>query len=199
MANLDFFSHVDSAQRGPQDRLNLIHPELIGSVVEKIAIVSAEPEEELARDVVEGWMNSPGHRRNILSCTYSHLGVGLYQSKERVFATQCFAYLYVELLDRRPPFSVRLGEACILRFRFLSSFERSDLAMLLELPSPKALMALGSDTYLKGACPQRILWDTRQTFRLTPTFSCGKGTYKLLSGRARLSQYCPAAICFEVT
>ncbi|MBO3746345.1 CAP domain-containing protein [Streptosporangiaceae bacterium NEAU-GS5] len=29
-----------------------------------------------AADVVTGWMNSPGHRANILNCTYKDIGVG---------------------------------------------------------------------------------------------------------------------------
>ena len=29
-----------------------------------------------ARSVVRGWMQSPGHRRNILNCRYRHIGVG---------------------------------------------------------------------------------------------------------------------------
>jgi uncharacterized protein YkwD len=29
-----------------------------------------------AAAVVKGWMNSPGHQRNILNCAYTHIGVG---------------------------------------------------------------------------------------------------------------------------
>jgi uncharacterized protein YkwD len=29
-----------------------------------------------AQAVVQGWMNSPGHRQNILNCTYTDIGVG---------------------------------------------------------------------------------------------------------------------------
>jgi uncharacterized protein YkwD len=29
-----------------------------------------------AAAVVNGWMNSPGHRQNILNCSYTHIGVG---------------------------------------------------------------------------------------------------------------------------
>lgn len=30
-------------------------------------------------DVVAGWMNSPGHRRNILDCSFKEIGVGVAQ------------------------------------------------------------------------------------------------------------------------
>ncbi|WP_442271030.1 CAP domain-containing protein [Streptomyces sp. M-16] len=32
-----------------------------------------------AAKVMEGWMNSPGHKRNILDCSYKEIGVGLSQ------------------------------------------------------------------------------------------------------------------------
>jgi uncharacterized protein YkwD len=41
-----------------------------------------------AETVVNGWMNSPGHRANILNSTYTHIGVG-YVSKGNYW-TQMF-------------------------------------------------------------------------------------------------------------
>jgi uncharacterized protein YkwD len=32
-----------------------------------------------AAQVMEGWMNSPGHKRNILDCSYKEIGIGLAQ------------------------------------------------------------------------------------------------------------------------
>lgn len=32
-----------------------------------------------AEKVMEGWMNSPGHKRNILDCSYKEIGIGLAQ------------------------------------------------------------------------------------------------------------------------
>ncbi len=43
-----------------------------------------------ASGVMNMWMNSSGHRRNILSSTYSHLGVGLDTCNGRYFWTQIF-------------------------------------------------------------------------------------------------------------
>lgn len=43
------------------------------------------------KHVVEGWMNSPGHRMNILTEYYTHIGVGYYQSKDGpAYWTQMF-------------------------------------------------------------------------------------------------------------
>ncbi|AZM87353.1 CAP domain-containing protein [Streptomyces sp. W1SF4] len=41
---------------------------------ENVAYGYSSPEQ-----VMEGWMNSPGHRRNILDCSYKEIGIGLAQ------------------------------------------------------------------------------------------------------------------------
>jgi uncharacterized protein YkwD len=40
--------------------------------------------------VMRDWMNSPGHRRNILSPSYSEIGVGAVQSGRSTYWTQSF-------------------------------------------------------------------------------------------------------------
>ena len=44
-----------------------------------------------ARLIVDGWMTSPGHRRNILDPQYTHLGVGVAAKDKMCYATQVFA------------------------------------------------------------------------------------------------------------
>ena len=45
-----------------------------------------------ARNIVNDWMNSPGHRANILDPKYKKIGVGLiYSSKLKAYATQSFS------------------------------------------------------------------------------------------------------------
>jgi uncharacterized protein YkwD len=44
-----------------------------------------------ARLIVDGWMTSPGHRRNILDPRYTHLGVGVAAKDKMCYATQVFA------------------------------------------------------------------------------------------------------------
>lgn len=41
-----------------------------------------------AGQVVRAWMNSPGHRRNMLNCTYRQVGVGKVHRHGRVWWTQ---------------------------------------------------------------------------------------------------------------
>lgn len=45
---------------------------------------------ELAREAVDGWMNSEGHRRNILDSDYDEAGVGIVDVNGYMIATQVF-------------------------------------------------------------------------------------------------------------
>lgn len=55
---------------------------------ENIAWGQRSPEQ-----VMEGWMNSPGHRANILNANYKYIGVGYYQNSSGTnYWTQLFTY-----------------------------------------------------------------------------------------------------------
>ncbi len=55
---------------------------------ENIAWGQRSPEQ-----VMEGWMNSPGHRANILNANYKYIGVGHYQNSSGTnYWTQLFTY-----------------------------------------------------------------------------------------------------------
>lgn len=56
------------------------------SAGENIAYGYTTPE-----DVVTAWMNSPGHRKNILSPGFTHIGVGCYYGNGVFYWTQIFA------------------------------------------------------------------------------------------------------------
>jgi uncharacterized protein YkwD len=48
-------------------------------------------QEDLAQSTVEGWMNSPGHRKNILTVTYDREGIGVaIASDNKVYITEDF-------------------------------------------------------------------------------------------------------------
>ncbi len=46
--------------------------------------------QHLAQVIMSGWMNSPGHRKNILSPDYTHMGIGVITNNQEVKATQVF-------------------------------------------------------------------------------------------------------------
>lgn len=55
-----------------------------------IGVGYIDSNKELARHVVNGWMNSSGHRRNILRQEYSRIGVGVHKEGNLVYVTQGF-------------------------------------------------------------------------------------------------------------
>ena len=58
-----------------------------GGVAENVAAGYRTP-----ADVMDGWMNSPGHKANILNCGYQNIGVGVAKSsKGTLYWTQNFA------------------------------------------------------------------------------------------------------------
>ena len=70
MAANGYFSHDSRDGRGFDDRIrDTGHPSPGG---ENIA-----QGQESAAEVVQAWMNSPGHRRNIENCSFTGIGVGL--------------------------------------------------------------------------------------------------------------------------
>ena len=70
MVERDYFDHYTPEGDSPGDRAaELGYPN--ASVGENIAMGQPTPE-----DVVQGWMNSPGHCQNIMSAQYNELGVG---------------------------------------------------------------------------------------------------------------------------
>ncbi|MEU4985452.1 CAP domain-containing protein [Streptomyces sp. NPDC021969] len=71
MVARDFYSHTDPDGGEPWDRAAAAGARS-RTVGENIACGQRSPAE-----VVEGWMNSPGHRANILKTDFTHIGVGL--------------------------------------------------------------------------------------------------------------------------
>ena len=83
MLEREFFEHVNPSGEGPTERVSRIHRTLVGEVTENIwsGIHSRDIDTtRLAEDIMEGFMNSPGHRGNILTPGLAHFGVGFYRS-----------------------------------------------------------------------------------------------------------------------
>lgn len=90
MGDRGYFSHND-----PEGRL--ITENMRGDGVsyrtwgENIAYISGVSDEAaLANQFMTNWMNSQGHRENILSTNFSGIGVGVYKIGNKVYATQEF-------------------------------------------------------------------------------------------------------------
>jgi len=114
MALNDYFAHVNLAGQTPADRgnaagytckkdygtyytigiaENLLQNNLYTSATETNGVYTYDwtSPEELARSTVTSWMNSEGHRRNILTATYDREGIGIaIASDDKVYITENF-------------------------------------------------------------------------------------------------------------
>ena len=89
MAARHFFSHEDPQYGGPDSRLNAagIAWRLCGENIFEDA-GEADP----VRSAVRGWMQSAGHRKNILTRGFTHTGIGVAASRGGMYTiTQMFA------------------------------------------------------------------------------------------------------------
>ncbi|MFG2718092.1 CAP domain-containing protein [Streptomyces sp. NPDC048416] len=85
MAARGFFDHTDPDGRSPWDRAGRAGVQGLGG--ENIARGQAD-----AKAVMDAWMSSPGHRANILNCSYKSLGVGVHFGPGGPWWTQDFGY-----------------------------------------------------------------------------------------------------------
>lgn len=85
MANKNYFSHT-SPTYGSPFRMMESFGIRYSSAGENIAMGQRTPQE-----VMNAWMNSPGHRANILSPSYTQIGVGLAKNQSgKAYWTQMF-------------------------------------------------------------------------------------------------------------
>lgn len=87
MAKQDFFSHTSPdgdtiAQRVQSRGINYL---MVGENLFKGTNIT-----EPVPVAVEGWMQSPGHRQNILTANYTETGIGIWQQNNTYYFTQVF-------------------------------------------------------------------------------------------------------------
>ncbi|MDP5273255.1 CAP domain-containing protein [Chengkuizengella axinellae] len=82
MQSRNYFSHTSPSYGSPFDMMRSFGVSY-SSAAENIAYGQKTPQE-----VVNAWMNSSGHRKNILSTSYTHIGVGYVEQGN--FWTQMF-------------------------------------------------------------------------------------------------------------
>ena len=98
MLKKNYFSHTSPEGKTVKDRMQEEKPasyRTISQVGENIYMGSrfdyATDIKTQARLIVDGWMTSPGHRKNMLDPNYTHLGVGVAARGKDCYATQIFA------------------------------------------------------------------------------------------------------------
>ena len=91
MFTRNYFSHTDPEGRAVKERLPDNHAiRLWGENLWTGRGYDPSKVQHLARMIMVGWMNSPGHRKNLLAPGYTHLGVGVISRNQEVKATQVF-------------------------------------------------------------------------------------------------------------
>jgi uncharacterized protein YkwD len=94
----NYFSHTNPEGKTLKDRLQEEKPAFIRTISrigENIYMGSkldyAVDIKTQARLIVDGWMTSPGHRRNILDPNFTLMGIGVSARDNMCYATQIFA------------------------------------------------------------------------------------------------------------
>ncbi len=181
MITHDFFSHVDHKDMNVRLRKMLLCPHLFTwAIGENIACVFGGSEEEVAEKLVIWWMNSPGHRANILSEKFSYIGIGVEQKGDQLYATQVFGELVAKMVTELPD-PVPYGSEQTLRFEFLSDFPKEQLSVLVNFPDKSARFYIRGRSYLEGFGIYEPHWDG-EYFTVTVKFDKGQGTYDLTLG-----------------
>ncbi|MES9525989.1 sigma-70 family RNA polymerase sigma factor [Streptomyces capoamus] len=84
MAARDFFDHTNPDGAGPGERITAAGYRW-STYGENIARGQQTPQA-----VMDSWMNSPGHRANILNCSFKNIGVGVHDGPGGPWWTQAF-------------------------------------------------------------------------------------------------------------
>lgn len=85
MALNDFFSHEGSDQSTMETRA--VAAGYSYSLLAENIQAGARSPEEVVNDPIMGWMQSPGHRANILNCSLREIGIGYYfQADDQVIS-----------------------------------------------------------------------------------------------------------------
>jgi hypothetical protein len=99
MLKHNFFAHQNQGGLGALERMQAAGlMELITG--ENLASFEGFPSAEIPGRSLSGWMNSPGHRANLLRPEFTHLGVALVRQGRRVVVVQNFV---------GRPFELRVG------------------------------------------------------------------------------------------
>lgn len=89
MAQEHFFSHYDSRGNSVVDRAKAMRIKKWQKIGENLFM--CEGYEKYSYTAVKGWMNSPGHRQNILDENYNQTGIGIAKASDgTIFVTQVF-------------------------------------------------------------------------------------------------------------
>ncbi|HOV13771.1 MAG TPA: CAP domain-containing protein [Spirochaetota bacterium] len=182
MVKLNFFSHTGKDGTSPQQRKLIYYKELLGGIGENIAYNFGNTEEEAAQKLMTAWMNSSGHKANILSKKYSHIGVGISLSSDgKIYGTQNFSESQAKYIGELP-LEYSYGETAKLKFEFLGKFPKDKLTIFVHFPDKNAKYYTKSGSFYTGLGLFEPIWQDDTTFYLEIKCDKGKGNYKITMG-----------------
>ncbi|WP_179862310.1 CAP domain-containing protein [Longibacter salinarum] len=118
-----YMGHEDSDDRMPSDRVAREHRRLIGTVGENTLTTgrmdrdaSRESQMRWAESIMRQWMNSTGHRSNILDRDWTHLGACVSQDSSASRGTQVFAQAWA-YLEEPLPWTMSPGDSIAVSFQ----------------------------------------------------------------------------------
>ncbi len=98
----DYFSHQDPDGGNVGERLAAVDRQTLYSAIgENLAKISP-PGQDPARTVHDGWVDSPGHYKNMIADRFTHVGIGCAVQKRILVCTQVFGKTTGRLLSPLP-------------------------------------------------------------------------------------------------
>lgn len=177
MAENNFFSHTDPEGLSASDRISKGYPELFSAgSSENIAYNFGKTDEEAAENLMKAWMNSTGHRANILNSSLTYIGIGIYIKNSRIYATQSFIKpVSVPVTDLSKV--ITYGESTNLTFKFYSGvINKDNLTVFVKFPDSTAKFYLPNNSYFTGQGKYIPQWEN-ELFTINLTCDKGKGDY----------------------
>lgn len=191
MGKRGFYSHVNPDGTSPDERITaaLSDRYYLTGTSENIAYRESSdgfadtPQEHLARQFMDGWMSSPGHRENILRADSTHIGVGLSRVGNRIYATQKFMS-YIARLESISDGETLDADDPNIEFRLNPGIRNPrDLVVRVDLPDDTARWSTGDNRYYTGFGYVEPDWRDAMRFAVNlPVDTYGPGRYAIRLG-----------------
>ena len=207
MATRNYYSHIDPQGVTPHQRIESAMGDryYLETSAENIAYsersdgFSSARQQQIAQNFMHGWMNSPGHRANILRRGMTHIGIGLHRKDNRIYATQKFISYIARLSGTQEGSTLALNEATIPFVLNAHRLDKEKLTVLLRLPDENAKWPTGDGRYYRGLGYITPQWSAEHQFSVElPISAYGKGTYSIQLGAQGTGAVQQKAFTFHV-
>lgn len=133
------------------------------------------------KEIALGWMNSTGHRENILNKEFTHEGIGVFLLENKLYTSQVLAIPILKRLSALPQtFSPEYRY--LVEFEYLAREPSSSFSCQLATPDPNTKVKVDLLTYYLGVMPLELEWKDTSRLILPLEFKYGSGIYSLRVG-----------------